>query len=111
MTDQTAANALTQSSATGRVLGHGGSDGDPLCAFCSFPFKPARRCEGRQKFGSEACRNAYHAARAGHGMRARISSVRLLKRGETSITLRVPSVERERAVQFEPGREVELEVA
>jgi hypothetical protein len=87
---------------------HDGGAGDPLCAQCGDPFKPAPRHEGRQKFGDVACRNAWHEARRGHGIACRVSSVRALKGGRISITVRVDAEERDRAVQLEPGKLVEV---
>jgi hypothetical protein len=88
-------NALTQAlldeqepPATVVAPNHDGGPGDPLCAHCAWPFKESARHKGRQKFGSVECRNAWHEARRGHGMAGRVSSVRILKRGCVSVTIR-----------------------
>lgn len=77
-----------------------------VCACgCGSTFAPSKPW---QRFATARCRADFHARRADQGMRGVVSSVRMLKRGGVSVTLRFAMDERDRAAQLEPGKIVEI---
>lgn len=74
------------------------------CQHCQKPFTPMKRWA---RFCSKSCRIAFHNACDG-GLRASVSSVRILARGQVSVVLRFALDERDRALQFEPGTVLEV---
>lgn len=70
------------------------------CAYCLTPFSPRRSWA---RFCSTACRNEAAAKQLQTGMRGVVSSVRCLRRGGVSVTLRFTAIERERVLRLEPG--------
>lgn len=71
------------------------------CGYCLQPFTPAKPWA---KYCSTACRTGGNARRAAEGVRARVSSTRVLKGGGVSVVLHFPQAERERALKLEPGK-------
>lgn len=71
------------------------------CGYCLTPFKPTKSW---QIFCSSACRTEGNARRAAEGIRGTVSSVRALRRGGVSVTLRFTAIERDRVLKLEPGK-------
>lgn len=80
---------------------------DAICAYplCRVRFAPRKPW---QRFHSTECRHAFHRTQTDGGLRGTVKSVRLLKRGEVSITLRFGIEEREEALRMEPGKLAEI---
>lgn len=82
------------------------SSGEIVCACgCGRGFTPRKPW---QRFYSTKCRNDWNAKARESGLRGVVSSVRMLRRGGVSITLRFTATERDRASQFEPGKVIEV---
>lgn len=61
-----------------------------------------------QRFATAKCRADWNAKRAESAPRGVVSSVRMLRRGGVSITMRFSLEERDRVSKLEPGKVVEL---
>jgi hypothetical protein len=73
---------------------------------CGVSFEPKRK---DQRYCGAKCRQQYNAMRVGDGaLRGAVSRVSLLKGGEVSIVLRFAAMDRDNALQVEPGRLVEV---
>jgi hypothetical protein len=70
------------------------------CEYCADPFTPRRSWA---RYCSTACRNEAAAKKLQTGMRGIVSSVRCLRRGGVSVTLRFTAIERERVLRLSPG--------
>jgi hypothetical protein len=78
------------------------------CAWCLTRFLPKRSWA---RFCSTPCRNEAAAKKAASGMRGIVSTVRIMRRGSISVTLRFGLDERDRALKLEPGVLVGVEKA
>jgi hypothetical protein len=61
-----------------------------------------------QRFHAAACRRSFHAVRTEHGLRAKVSSVKILKCGVVSVVLRFDVEDRGRAQQLTPGAGIQV---
>jgi hypothetical protein len=61
-----------------------------------------------QRFHSLACKRTFHATRNEHGLRGKVNSVSILKRGVVSVVLRFDLEDRDRAQQLTPGTVLEV---
>lgn len=77
---------------------------DASCVRCGRSFAPVKRW---QRFCGRACRQAFHEAEDG-GLRAVVSSVRVMKRGTVSVTLHFDPLDRDAALGIDPGAVVEI---
>lgn len=79
------------------------------CDWCTSvlitPREGQRFCRNENK-----CRNAWHKHnnKATSGVRGKIRSIRTVKGGETSVTVRLPAAEHGRAVNLKQGQEIGL---
>lgn len=78
------------------------------CAYCLAPFTPRRKWA---KYCGTACRNEANARKVSTGVQGVVSSVRCLRRGGVSVTLRFTAIERDRALKLEPGKVVAVDSA
>lgn len=70
------------------------------CGYCLAPFTPKKSW---QLYCSAACRTEHNVKKAAEGLRAKVSSVRCLRRGGVSVTIQFSAIERDRALKLEPG--------
>lgn len=77
-----------------------------ICPHCQSEFE-ARRAD--QVYCRQRCRQDHYTATVGDGgLRAAISSVRVLSRGNVSVVLRFKLVDRDNALRLMPGKVVEV---
>lgn len=76
------------------------------CRHCERDFSPRRP---DQVYCGSKCRQAFNAARRGDGaLRAAVSSVRVLRRGDVSVVIRFRPIDRDNALQIAPGQLLEV---
>lgn len=76
-----------------------------VCPYCEGKFRPV---VARQRFCTEPHRRAFHSKKGDGGIRGVVSTRRILKRGEISITLRFGIESRDRALKLSDAGVMEV---